>query len=698
MIRSRTWRASWHITSTLRVVVLFLSAGAIAGTNQAWGDDAAAKKVSVLTYHNDIGRTGGNDREEILTPVAVQGIKEDGSPNFGFLWSVAVDGAVYAQPLVLKGVPIKEEGKEQAETVELVIVATEHNSLYAFKAAANAAPSKPIWHWDGSCEHKMKPVPSIRWTEGKQNLLDSLDIVPEVGITGTPVIDETTHRVYFVAKAYHKEREDGDQYAHWLCCVDAWTGKDVVKPREIWATYPGTGTGLDHDEKDDEKHRSYARDAGYYSLKLGTHDGQGMLKFLPKVQNQRAGLLLSKGVVYVAWSSHGDIGAFHGWLIGFDAASLDPVAVLNTSPSGFGASIWQAGAAPAADSEGHIYLTTGNGSFTARGPLFDEATDWGNCVLKLSPRGQRFLMTPPTNAADQSAAVRDGPKHVRMLRVLDYFSPYDRDCLNGKDLDLGSGGVLLPPERVHDAASSDPLLLVAAGKGGTLYVLDRERLGQQALSRSDNVFRRFPNAVGEKYGMGAYFNDSLYYGGGRKQIPPGGKSPEDDDDPDRVEPGYVETPIRILSIAEVLDKPRARFDPRYTRVPGGQSLTFPDKGTTPSVSSNGGRDAILWALWAPWWMEAKEIEFQTGADPEAQKKRVPRARVGHNAPEARLYAFNATSLELLWKSDPVGPGKQALGDRIKFAVSTIANGRVYIGTGISPDGRSPGTLTVFGLR
>jgi outer membrane protein assembly factor BamB len=599
-----------------------------------------------------------------------------GKSAFGVLWSYPLDGQVYAQPLVLTGVHVKDK----PDPMDLVIVGTQHNSLYAFDATSKVQPRGPVWHWRGKDDYGMRPVPTIRSTAGMPthppNVLNCYDIVTEVGITGTPVIDEKTYRIYFVVKSYEKGRPVGTEYVQRLCRVDARTGENAVPPHEIRATYPGTGTGLAQDEADDEGHRAYALDAGYSSLNRGTNDGHGNVRFLPKVQNQRAGLLLLDGVVYVGWSSHGDVGAFHGWLMGFDAGTLAPVSVFNASPNGFGASIWQGGVAPAADSEGHIYLTTGNGSFTARGPLFDEGTDWGNCVLKLSTRGRR-------------------------LRVIDYFSPFDRECLNGQDLDLGSGGVLLPPARFHAEVPVDPLLLVTAGKDGTLYILDRERLGQQALSRADNVFRRFPEAVGEKYGMGAFFEDRLYYGGGRKKRPKGEPVPGDVATR-RAGQGFVETPIRKLSIPDVLKMPRARFA-EYTHLRPAPSeptagppepVAFPDKGTTPSISSNGSKDAVLWALSAPWWGEAIELEFLQGRGTNAED-RDPPARARHNAPASALFAFDAETLELVWSSQQEG---LELGDRIKFAVPTVANGRVFIGTGTSADGNADGTLTVFGLR
>jgi outer membrane protein assembly factor BamB len=593
--------------------------------------------VDVWTYHNDNARTGLNDRETVLTPALLR------APNdrFGELWSVPLDGQPYAQPLILTDVLVAGRG-----STDLVIVATQHNSVYAFDAAGGR-PGKPVWHFAGA--ETMPPVPSPRGGPGVVNPLNAYDIVPEVGITGTPVIDPDTRRVYVVLKSFDPKRDTklpdgtedlGRRYAHWLCCLDARDGR-LIKRTEVAAAVPGSGTGIDLDKSEQDRPKpAYAADAGF-SLEHGSSDGLGNVRFIPKCQNQRPGLLLVKSgpyaTVYVGWSSHGDQGAYHGWLMGYDAQTLEQKSRFCTTPNGYAGSVWQGGAAPAADEQGNIYLTTGNGSFTARGPLFDESTDWGNSVLKISTRG-------------------------RQLRVLDYFSPYDRDCLNRKDMDLGSGGVMLiPPRPVQREPYDDPLLMAVAGKDGTVFLIDRERMGQQALKTADNVFRRMKDAICEKYGLGAYFDGALYLGGGQKK---------------RKEGSPVPSPIIKLLVADAL----AQHRPDLEGCPH-TPVNFTDKGTTPSVSSNGPTGGVLWAIRCDNWNERTQEQFA--------------AKGGHGAPQAVLYAFDAGTMEQLWASDRA---KVALGDRIKFTVPTVANGRVYVGTGPSRDGKSPGWLTVLGVR
>src|SRR5262249_18716467 len=162
-------------------------------------------------------------------------------------------------------------------------------------------------------------------------------------------------------------------------------------------------------------------------------DGSGNVPFNPLTENQREGLLLSQGVVYLAFASHGDNPPYHGWVIGYDASTLQQVADFNSTPNGGMGGIWQSGCAPAADASGNIYVITGNGTLDAdTGGL-----DFGDSFLKLSPFGQ----------------------------LLDYFTPYNQAHLSASDLDLGSGGTLLLP----DQPTSPPRLLLSAGKEGSIY-------------------------------------------------------------------------------------------------------------------------------------------------------------------------------------------------------------------------------------
>lgn len=229
------------------------------------------------------------------------------SSRFGRLFSHAVDGYVYAQPLYVPGVTIPGKGLHN-----VVFVATEHDSVYAFDADDNSiANSAPLSH--------LNFLGSGVTTVPAQNVSCS-QIVPEIGITGTPVIDPNTSTIYLVAMTL-----EGADYVHRLHALDLATGAEKPgSPVTLQATVPGTGEGSSTDT------------------------------FIPKNYKQRPGLVLLKGVVYTAWSSHCDIGRYHGWLLGYDASTLKQVAVYNNTPNGNQGSFWASGAAPAVDSDRNI--------------------------------------------------------------------------------------------------------------------------------------------------------------------------------------------------------------------------------------------------------------------------------------------------------------------------------------------------------
>src|SRR4029077_2146579 len=246
------------------------------------------------------------------------------------------------------------------------------------------------------------------------------DLIPQIGITGTPVSDPGSATLYVVAVT--KEVTNGvASYFHRLHALDIMTGAEKFGgPVVITASVPGTGEG----------------------------NSNGQVTLDPLMHLQRPGLALVNGTVYLAFGSHGDIQPYHGWLLGYDAATLAETSGANTTPNGGEGAIWQAGVAPAVDAAGNLYTMTGNGTFDVNlGGLGD--VDYGDTFLKLFPNGAN-------------------------LSVSDYFTPSDQNNLNMNDLDLGSGGPLLLP----DQPSNFPHLLVGAGKDGTIYVLNRDDMGQ----------------------------------------------------------------------------------------------------------------------------------------------------------------------------------------------------------------------------
>jgi uncharacterized protein (TIGR03437 family) len=290
-------------------------------------------QVSVLTYQYDSSRAGANLNESVLTKATVT------ANQFGKLFSYQVDGSVYGQPLYLPQVTIPQKGIHN-----VVYVATEHDSVYAFDADTNSgANSAPLWQV--SFINPNAGVTTVPYQDTGCG-----QIAPELGITSTPVIDLQRGTIYVVAMT--KETTASiTTYVQRLHALDVTSGAEKPgSPVSIQASVPGTGEG-------------------------GTTD-----VFNPKDYKQRAGLALLNGVVYTAWASHCDIGEYHGWLIAYDGKTLSQSAVYNNTPNGNQASFWGGGAAPAVDAAGNIYVVGGNGTFDSGGKGLDD----GESYLKLS--------------------------------------------------------------------------------------------------------------------------------------------------------------------------------------------------------------------------------------------------------------------------------------------------------------------------
>jgi uncharacterized protein (TIGR03437 family) len=338
----------------------------------------ALAQVSVLTANYGNARTNANLNETVLNPLNVN------ATQFGKLFTLPVGGYINAQPLYALNVAIPGKG-----THNVVYVVTQHNDVYAFDADTQQSA---LWHVNlGSSV----PGPDYQVAD-----------LSEIGILSTPVIDDTTNTIYVVAHT----KETGN-YIYRLHALDIATGDEKFGgPAVISATVPSTNAG----------------------------NGSGQFSFDASQHLQRPGLLLLNNIVYIAFGSHSDTGAFHGWLMGYNAGNIQQqVSAFLTSPSGWGASIWQGGRGPAADARGNIYVSTGNGTY-------DGSANWGMSVLKLDTSSG----TPA---------------------VADWFTPDNWLTLDYADNDLGSCGPVL-------TAGGD---VIAGGKEGIVYQIDSDILGHE---------------------------------------------------------------------------------------------------------------------------------------------------------------------------------------------------------------------------
>jgi len=368
---------------------------------------AGTAQVSVLTQHNDNLRTGGNLSEATLTTSNVN------VSTFGKLFSLPIDGFTYAQPLYLPGVSI------DGGTHNVLYVATAHDSVYAFDADTGTQ------YWQTSLG---TPVPST--------VINTQNILVEVGIISTPVIDPTTNTIYVVAKTYENSVQIFRLHALNLTTGAEQPGSPVL----ISAQVNGTG------------------DASV----------NGVIPFVASQENQRAGVTLVNGVLYLAFASHEDYDPYHGWVLAYSESTLQQLAVFNVTPNGGRGAIWMGGNGLVADAAGYIYAMTGNSTQSEE----NSTDDFGESFIKLGLSGST-------------------------LSELDYFKADDYDTLNANDTDLGSGGPIGIP------GTTD---LVGGGKQGLLYVVNTANMGQLNVN-GDNVVQEWQADSG-LWGSPIFWNSS----------------------------------------------------------------------------------------------------------------------------------------------------------------------------------------------
>jgi len=314
--------------ATFRVVVSN-SAGTATSNGATLAVSSGAAGTDVTTYKNDLVRTGQNLRETILTTVNVNATK------FGLLRKLVVDGKVDAQPLYLSQFSIG------GSVHNVVFVATEHDSVYAFDADTGVTLWQAVLTGAGETTSDPRGCGQV---------------TPEIGVTATPVIDRnagTNGAIYVVAMS----KDSSGKYHQRLHALDLSTKAELFGgPKEIQAVFANVG---------------------------------GQTTFDPGQYKERPGLLLLNGVVYLSFSSHCDIGPYTGWVIGYNETTLAQTSVLNIGPNGGGPSIWMSGGAPAADAAGNIYLLAANGAFetTLDANGFPSQGDYGNSFVKIATTG-----------------------------------------------------------------------------------------------------------------------------------------------------------------------------------------------------------------------------------------------------------------------------------------------------------------------
>ena len=500
-------------------------------------------QTDVLVSHYDAARTGQNLNEPTLT------VPNLSATTFGKVYAFALDGYTYAQPLYKSNLTLPGLG-----TFNVVFAATEHGSVYALDADS----ATPLWQ-----RSFINPAAGLT-TRTTNPALE--DIVPEVSITSTPVIDAASGTLYVVAETV----QSGSPALFWLHALDITTGADKVPPVSLQAS-AGSGAGFHVDAPTSE---------------------------------QRPGLFLVNGVVYVGLGSSGDSFPWVGWLLGYNATTLAQVSVFCTSGAGAqGAGVWGSGEAPAVDASGNIFFSTGNGYFSSG------SNAWADTFLKLKTAGG--------------------------LAVLDYFAPFNVAALGLADLDVAAAGIVLLPDAAGSAAH--PHLLVGSGKDGEIYLIDRDNMGHfngSYNTPNSNVVQWIPGQIGtvpvdptampmpyagNSFTTPAYWQNHVYFCGAKDVC-------------------------KAFTLANGLLSTTPT-----SQAPG--SFGYPGSQPVISAASSSATSAVLWTI------ERDSV---------------------NNA--STLHAYDATNLaNEVYNSNQASGSRDRGGPPIKFAVPTVANGKVFVG-------------------
>ena len=485
--RTQSISAATYVAPNTAGVVTVTATSVADVTKSATATIGVSDLAGVFTYHNDLSRDGVNSQEYALTTANVA------TATFGKLFSCATDGAMYAQPLWVANLPM------QGGAHNVILAATTHDTVYAFDADASSC----VKYWSVS-------LLGIGETYVSSSDVGTGDIQPDIGIIGTPVIDPGSNTLYVISKS----KTSGTTCTLATSCFQRLHALSLTDGSEKFGGPVNITSAISV---------------------VGTGDGSsgGNVAFNTLRQNQRPGLVLSNGVVYVAWASHGDNTPYHGWVIGFDKTTLARVATFNANPNGSDAGIWMGGGAPAADTSGNLYFLTGNGTFDVN----SGGTDYGDSTVKLSTASG--------------------------LSVAGYFTPADQQNLEEGDSDHGSGGAAI---LVDQPAGPHQHLVIGGGKEGNFFLLDRDNMGGYGANFNpvdSNAVQKFAerDAI---FSTAAFFNNALYIAG-------------------------VSGPLKSFAF----NTTTGLFNTAQTSQSAG---TFGFPGATPSVSARGTTNGIVWAI------------------------------------------------------------------------------------------------------
>jgi hypothetical protein len=515
------------VTAPATAGVYTLTATSVGSGAQASLTIGVTDLPAVATWHNDLSHTGVNAQEYALTTATVT------TATFGKLFSCPVDGAVYAQPLWIANLMVG------GAPHNVVIVATQHDSVYAFDADDSSC--QEVWPHvsliDGAHGGTAGeiPVPSLPGCYNGPNGNDCyvgqgyFDIQPEVGVTGTPVIDppsvtDATGTIYVVSKSVVPMGTPATSaFYQRLHALDLTTGMELSNaPETIAASYPGG------------------------------HAGGTTVTFSARQQNQRPALALVNGTVYIAWGSHEDTAPYYGWVMGYSYGALGftQTGVYNATPNAGNGGIWMAGAAPAADANGNLYVIVSNGQF-----------DVTNTAAPNNDYGDSFLQLTPGAAG---------------LTVSSYFTPADQETDFTADGDAGSGGAAVVLN-LPAGGSSPQHLVVGGGKDGTVFVLNGDNMGGYVANGSNaNAWQSFPLYVPPArvaiFSSGAFWNNTYYLAAAGSAL-----------------------------LAFPFDTTALTFSTGAVTAAGGTTYKSPEAfgfpGATPSISASGAAsNGLVWAL------------------------------------------------------------------------------------------------------